>query len=126
MNDLEAIERAIAGIDFDSVFEIKANGEIVRGLDLDGPTVYHDETDDIDVEQYVGHHWEALTGYTGQYGYNGAVMHASEYVGGGLLRDMIDNPGIYVMTVVEVMPEDDDDEPEPAGWAVFRWEDPNA
>ena len=54
-----------------------------------------------------------LTGYTGQCGYNGPVMHPSEYVGGGMERDILANPGWYVVTAVV-----DDKDYEPYGWAV--------
>lgn len=40
--------------------------------------------------------------------------------GGRIVRDVLAEPGVYVLVVVEVLPEDDDDEPEPAGWAVLR------
>ena len=55
-----------------------------------------------------------LTGCTGQCGYNGPVMHPSERVGGGLERDILANPGWYVLTAVE----DDDGDLEPYGWAI--------
>ena len=54
-----------------------------------------------------------LTGYTGQCGYNGPVMHPSEYVGGGLERDILADPGWYVVTAVV-----DDADWEAYGWAV--------
>ena len=54
-----------------------------------------------------------LTGYTGQYGYNGPVMHPSEYVGGGLERYILATPGWYVVTAVM-----DDEDYEPYGWAI--------
>lgn len=56
--------------------------------------------------------WEAMTGYTGQYGYRGPVMHSSEYIGGRMARDILAEPGLYVALVVEC--EDD----EIAGWLV--------
>lgn len=124
MMDLQAIEDAVARVDFYVPFYLSADGQVTERLDLDGPQVYHDPTNDIEVDG--SEHWRALTGYTGQYGYRGAVMHASEYVGGGLLRDMLDDPGVYVLTVVEVLPEDDEDGdefPEPAGWAILKWTD---
>lgn len=62
--------------------------------------------------------WEPLTGYTGQDGYNGPIMHPSEYVGGRLERDMLNEPGIYVAVTVEAVPGDEDTDP--AGWAVLR------
>lgn len=58
--------------------------------------------------------WEVLRGFTGQYSYNGVVMHPSEFIGGYLEDHILDHPGLYVAVVVET---DDDDEP--AGWAVL-------
>lgn len=52
--------------------------------------------------------WEPMTGYTGQYGYNGPHMHPSEYVGGALARDILDTPGLYVCVVVDYGPCTDD------------------
>lgn len=108
------------------------------------PTALHDGPADVllDGRPWREHgDWELLTGYTGQYGYNGAVMHASEFIGGGLARDILATPGVYVAVVVECEPDDDDGDrwpgdspearqadyedgtwrPEPAGWAVARW-----
>jgi len=61
-----------------------------------------------------------LTGYTGQYGYHGAVMHASEYIGGGLADDILSTPGTYVVVVVNVEDDEADEFAEPAGWAILR------
>lgn len=58
--------------------------------------------------------WTLLTGWTGQYGYRGPVMHPSEFVGGRLAEHIIANPGTYVVTAVET----DDGDEEPAGWAI--------
>lgn len=44
--------------------------------------------------------WKLLTGFTGQYGYNGAAMHQSEYIGGGLEAHIRKNPGYYVSLAV--------------------------
>jgi hypothetical protein len=90
--------------------------------------------------------WTLLSGFTGQDGYNGPVMHASEYVGGGLERHIRETPGYYVVLIVNalehhvwqesrftstttcercgLLPLDADDmettcqSDEPAGWAV--------
>ena len=77
--------------------------------------------------------WQLLSGYTGQYGYRGPVMHASEYVGGSLARDILTTAGYYVAVVVESETCDDyalygecgvssrtdhQCSDEPAGWAV--------
>jgi hypothetical protein len=58
--------------------------------------------------------WRLLAGYTGQYGYNGPIMHPSEFIGGGLARDILDTPGLYVALVIWA----DDPNDEPDGWAV--------
>ena len=41
--------------------------------------------------------WELLTGFTGQYSYNGPGMHPSEYIGGGLASHILDTPGLYAV-----------------------------
>ena len=61
--------------------------------------------------------WELMTGYTGQYGYRGPVMHASEFIGGGMADYILSTPGLYVSFIVDVEPLEDGDS-EPAGWAV--------
>ena len=81
------------------------------------PSVYHvEDTTDIMID---GGGWEAVSyGMTGQYGYNGPVMHASEYVGPGIAETLAEyEPGtIFVMCVVETL----DDDEEPAGWVILR------
>lgn len=107
------------------------------------PTVEHSAVHDVLIDGHAmdcgcGYcHWEPLTGRTGQYGYNGAVMHASEFIGGGLAADLLDTADehpIYAVTAVEVLDCDEDcDEGhtpddvydgvwthEPAGWCILR------
>lgn len=47
-------------------------------------------------------------------------MHASEYIGGKLARDILATPGLYVAVVSYATLEDDDPEPDDsiAGWAI--------
>lgn len=79
-----------------------------------------------DDDFYVPEGWELLSGFTGQYGYNGPVMHASEFIGGGLERHILETPGYWVATVVESdcqykepnCNEDSGCNCDPAGWAV--------
>lgn len=63
--------------------------------------------------------WSAMSGYTGQYGYNGPTMHPSEYVGGRLARAILDNPGDYVTVAVDGFMIDENSESEPIGWAIL-------
>ncbi len=93
--------------EFDHPFTVTAAGALADApAGIYAPNVWHDETTDIDMEG-AEDKWEALTDYTGQHGYSGAVMHASEYLGGGIARDILDTPGVYVVVVVNVLPEDE-------------------
>jgi hypothetical protein len=94
----------------------------------------HSETDDFYIDS---DEWEAFSvGYTGQHGYNGAVMHASEYLGGRLAEDILESPGTYVVCAVEVDCSDEDEtvcydtvedvrdygcDCAPAGWIVLKF-----
>jgi hypothetical protein len=90
----------IAG--FDHPFTVTAAGQLADApAGIYAPEYYSD----TDAEELAGAGWEALTGYTGQYGYNGPHMHASEYLGGGLARDILATPGVYVVVVVNVLPD---------------------
>lgn len=146
-DDLRADAHALSLLmDFDRPITVGADG-VARNehpADVYAPTALHDGPADVllDGRPWREHgDWELLTGYTGQYGYNGAVMHASEFIGGGLARDILATPGVYVAVAVECEPDDDDGDrwpgdspearqadyedgtwrPEPAGWAVARW-----
>jgi hypothetical protein len=94
-------------------------------VDADGQSIHADDSDIKGQAKSAG--WELLTGYTGQYSYNGPVMHPSEYIGGRMARDILETPGYYVALVVEAPcnyegSTDCDIEVgcdcEPAGWAV--------
>lgn len=39
---------------------------------------------------------------------------------GGIARWILDTPGVYATVVVECLPDDEDEWPEPAGWMVVR------
>jgi len=137
--------------DFDHPFTVSDDGTLSDAHDVYAPEVYHSDTDDIEIDGIAGRTgkvWEALHGYTGQYSYNGAVMHASEFLGGALADDILATPGTYVVTVVNAQcvcePHDTHmswfgtalyceteqnaycnfectcDSDEPAGWAILR------
>ena len=106
-------------MEFDTPVRVSPD-RVERVADLWAPEVINDPDHDmvIDGLPYREHpEWEALVGYTGQYSYNGPVMHPSEFIGGGLERDILDEPGTYV--VVEVR-DDDTERDDLIGWAVLR------
>lgn len=116
LEQYEKLER----VEFDSPFLVGRSGTLHTEsiADTFAPSVYHDDDTDIVIDSDK---WEAFSvGYTGQYSYNGAVMHASETLSGRLADDILTTPGVYVVVAVEVLPEGDDTEPEPAGWAVLN------
>lgn len=94
----------LRAVEFDHPFTVTAAGELA-----DAPTGIYapDYYNDTDAEELARVGWEALTGYTGQYGYNGPHMHSSEYLGGGLARDVLSTPAVYVVVAVNVLPEDE-------------------
>lgn len=122
-----------ATMDFDHVIKVTADGTIEEPTGIYAPDCEWDKEHDI-LLNYAPYKdcngWSLLTGYTGQYSYNGPTMHASEYIGGGLARDIMATPGYYVSLVVEYRCYDDPDEHEPrctpdlgcdcepAGWAI--------
>lgn len=75
-------------------------------------------------------HIEPVTDWTPIHGYSGAhqqgasaVMHPSEFIGGGMARDIIaevKEDGGHTYAVVEVL--DPDDEEALIGWVIFRYE----
>jgi hypothetical protein len=106
------------------VIRVRADGSVTDEHGVYAPEVYS-ATDQIG--QFVGLDtrdggWSLMEGYTGQYGYRGPVMHASEHIGGRMAEDILATPGLYVAVVVNVL-SDTEEDPEPAGWAVAYRED---
>lgn len=88
--------------------------EVYVSTDDDGQILDQHESDMVADVKRQG--WELLTGWTGQYGYNGPIMHASEYFGGSLREHVLSVPGTYVLVVVACEFDEDGD----AGWAIAR------
>ncbi|WP_406245869.1 hypothetical protein ACI7YT_12575 [Microbacterium sp. M] len=118
-------------LEFDSTYSA-LTGEHIGGIYI--PTAEHDDDYDVILDGQTDTEWRFLTGYTGQYGYNGAVMHASETMTDEAIRKAVREAGGDTFAIVAVGAHDDDnpvfpDEPdyceesgcahEPAGWAVI-------
>lgn len=108
---------------FDHVIRVHANGSVTDEPGIYAPELYESE---------VSPGWTLLSGYSGQYGYSGPIMHPSEYIGGGMARDILAEPGVYVaLADFGTCGEDCEecggqggcDEPSADGWAVARKDD---
>lgn len=118
-----------AAVDWDCPFEVLADGRILPRVpevyapdvcltgDADGSVL---ETDADMTAELARQGWAPVTGYSGQDRYSGPVMHASESLGGGMARDVLAAPGVYVLTAAEVLEDDGELSDTPAGWLLLR------
>lgn len=93
-------------MEFGHVIRVHPDGTISEPRDVWAPGL-------CDSELESSSPWSLLDGFSGQDRYSGPIMHASEFVGGGIARYILDHPGYYV-TLVDYPSEDD----EPDGWAI--------
>jgi hypothetical protein len=76
-------------MEFDHPITVHEDGTVTDGpANLYAPNLYDDELDSSE--------WELLNGYSGQQSYAGPIMHPSEFIGGGMARDILATPGTYV------------------------------
>lgn len=105
--------------EFDHVYLIDAQGTITDATGVHEPDVWNHPTDDVYVQ---GDGWSVLTDHSGQHGYHGAVMHASELWGSWATDDLterVEEDGRIAFCVVEVRDEDGSlPDGDPIGWAV--------
>lgn len=117
---------------FDHVVRVLEDGTVVDGR---GPymevSMYKGDDGQWHDEFSLPEGWALMTGYSGQQSYSGPVMHSSEFIGGGMERDILGTPGLYVAMTVECdcgyteefcTPESGCD-CEPAGWVVAYMHD---
>jgi hypothetical protein len=103
-------------MEFDRVIEVHADGSVTDApADVWAPELHDDELMQGSPVIGTGDNWSLMNGYSGQHGYAGPMMHQSEYVGGGLEKDILSEPGYYV-TLVNY-PSDDS---EPESWGIAR------
>lgn len=102
---------------FHRVVESHGDGALSIPSDVSAPYCYwHEWGEGIHIDPDSG--WELLTGYSGQHGYDGPIMHASESIGGRMARDILARPGWYVSVVCEDLSDDPDFDDYIVGWAV--------
>lgn len=120
---MSSLRAQIQKQDFDHPFTISQGDVYAAPVGFYAPSVWHDETNDIDIDDH--RNWTAITGFTGQYSYSGAVMHASEQVSRDIADHLAelaeDNPStVFAIVTVEVHADEDDEDPEPAGWTIVH------
>lgn len=102
-------------MEFGHVIRVE-NGVITEPSGIYAPDVYQAADADgnyVAEPKLLGSDWSLMRGYTGQDGYDGASMHASESIGGRLESDILENDGFYVSLIVY-----SDDGDEPSSWVV--------
>ena len=85
-----ALAQYMTDVEFGTVFTVYPDGTWSLTPELYAPEVNNDPGADVYVADMAGDRWEALAGMTGQYGYNGAVMHPSELPGEGMAQRLLD------------------------------------
>jgi hypothetical protein len=95
--------------------QVRPDG-ILQEVDDWVPDAFYSGDDADLIEEARASGWDLLTGYSGQQDYNGPVLHTSEFIGGGLARDILATPGIYAVASVD----DVEDDGYPIGWVVLR------
>ena len=105
--------------EFDHVFRVLEGGRIE-----DRPEPGNIWAPEVYDEEIISDEWEWFSAnYTGQYSYNGPIMHASEQFSGSLYSDVMETPGTYVLVVSESDYREgleEWEETEPCGWGVLK------
>ena len=131
--DRYALEKIM---EMDHVIQVHEDGTVTDDIAaIWAPEVYDNTVEDgVEDLTVSGEGWTLERGWTGQWGYNGPVMHDSEFVGGDLAEHILSTPGYWVVVEVDggcdctdVDDDDDIDDYElcgrdhASGWAVaFR------
>jgi hypothetical protein len=80
-------------VEFDCPFRVHADGTISREDGVYAPELFNV----IKASDFVSDTWALENGFSGQASYSGPIMHDSEYLGGGMARYVLENPGVYVL-----------------------------
>ena len=111
----------MTGIEFGEVFETDGRGRFRRTGEWTSADVTLEPGQIRDLDGALPEGWHATTGFSGQYGYPGPIMHDSEQVGGDMARALFGGgePREYVRAYCVWLPEDEDGDMECEGWVIL-------
>lgn len=115
---IQATRDTLNGImEFDHVIRVYPDGTVSDTTGEYAPELHDDVLSPSDAG------WSLMTGYTGQHGYSGPIMHDSESIGGNMAEDILAQPGLYVAVLSYYTEKVDselqaDDGSYIEGWAV--------
>jgi hypothetical protein len=127
MGEIVTVDNLNDVMEFDRVIRVLADGTVeTRVQNMRAPEVYmHFRDEESSRKPDIAAPWQLMNGYSGQDRYSGPIMHESEFIGGGMARDILGQPGWYVAVIVtdvsaEAAQEEADGVPDSdiAGWAV--------
>lgn len=115
-----------AVMEFDHVIRVNTDGTVSDNVDgVWAPEVWiHSESDPNGAPIVSSMHnmpepWSLVSGYSSQWQYSGPIMHASEYIGGGMADDILSRPGLWaVVTVTDADTDSESGDDDLVGWAV--------
>lgn len=92
--------------EFDHPFSVHPADESGAVTITDGPpSLYAPSLIDGELDD---DRWAFVDGYSGQYSYGGPIMHDSEFLGGGMARDVLEQPGTYVLVAAQYLCTDEE------------------
>src|SRR5688572_20005269 len=103
-------------MEIDHVIRVHEDGTVTWEREVYAPELFDGELH----QHWESPQWSLMDGYSGQQGYSGPLMHQSEVIGGGMERDILAQPGLYV--ALTNYPADGSDEL--TEWAVAYCPDP--
>ena len=133
MGVLATIDSLNTLTDFNQPFRVKPFEPIDNTAELFFPDISipeyielyrENEDEDWQIDENAIRGWKTFSdGASSQYGYDGPILHDSEFLGGGLAKKIINTPGTYVL--VEALYEDPEAEDgyDRSGWTILKKEE---
>lgn len=125
--------------EFDCVYSLDAFGTVTDSQEWGPGYVEHSDEHDIEIDgtPTKAGDWQGIKSHTGQYGYNGVVLHASEQFSPCHVDELLElsavQPIVFVVTSVEAPCSEEEPcfpgdyahcvesgcDAEPAGWVIL-------